>query len=316
MKKLLFLSLIFIAISCSTKSVRLPDDVIDKQIPSIAVLDFENKAKFSYTWDIGRGIRDSLVDELVRSQRYKVITRQNIDAVIAELSMQQNKLFRKEGKAPVGKLKNVKYLLKGSVTDFAHVAGSGIRAFFSSIGLSATGDLAIVTVTLYVIDVESGEIIASKQVEGKAYASSIDVRGQYKNVRFGTGSFYRTPLGKACKDLIGEALKELANSIAADKWNPKVVTAGVDEVIISGGINRGLEIGMQWAAFEKGQTLLDPETGDVLGFERSTQQGEIEVIKIHDKYSICKTLKGNFRRGQILRRIIREAKQIAPKKTH
>ena len=293
--------LIFLCLVSCTSSVRLPSEVIDKEIPTIAVLEFENKAKFYYDWDIGYGIRDSLVDELVRSKRYKVVTRGDIDAVISELQIQQDQLFRPEGKVKTGRLQNVKYLLKGSVTDFAHVAGGGVRAFFRDLGLASSGDLAIVTVTLYVIDVESGEIIASKQVEGKAYAANMDVEGQYKGVRFGSGGFYRTPLGKACKELIGEAMEEVGTVIAKKTWYPKVIKSEVNKVLITGGEDRGLSIGDTYTAFHRGNPLTDPSTGDLLGYEESRTSGLIQVIEVKEKYSVCELVDGEFQRGQHLR---------------
>ena len=53
---------------CATHGVRpLPRAVRDYNIPTIAILDFENKAHFPYRWNLGQGIRDRLVDELVNS---------------------------------------------------------------------------------------------------------------------------------------------------------------------------------------------------------------------------------------------------------
>ena len=135
------------------------------------------------------------------------------------------------------------------MTDFAHVAKTGASAFFSDLGISSSSHLAIVTVTLYIIEVESGEIIVSKQVEEKARASSIDVQGQYKNMSFGSGAFYRTPLGKACKELMAEALEEINLVIADKKWYPRIIRKDGDRIIISGGENRALSVGQRFSAY-------------------------------------------------------------------
>ena len=296
---LIILALIFTG--CQSSSKRLPPDVIDKKIPTIAVLEFSDKSHFRYRWNVGEGIRDSLIDTLVQSQRYKVLTRENIDAVIGELNIQQDKLFRPEGKVERGRLKNVQYLLKGSVTDFAHVAKTGASAFFSDWGFSSSSHLAIVTVTLYIIEVESGEIIASKQVEGKAHASSLDVAGKYKNMSFGSGAFYRTPLGKACKELMAEALQEINTVIADQKWYPRVVRSDADRLIISGGENRGLEVGQIYSGFYQGAPILDPETGDLLGHSESQLLGQLRISEVKEKFSYAEILSGSFSPGQVLR---------------
>lgn len=259
---------------------------------------------------MGEGIRDTLIDELVQSQRYKVVTRLDIDAVISELQIQQDQLFRKEGKSDLGRLNNVQYLLKGSVTDFAYVASTGLTAFFSKIGFSGRSHMAIVTVTLYIIEVETGEIITSKQVEGKAYASSLDVAGSNDNVGFGSGSFYRTPLGKACKKLMAEALDEINLVIANQKWSPRIVRISEDDrVIVSGGEDRGLIPGMKYAGYYAGETLIDPDTGDLLGQTEGYLAGQIELVEIKEKFSYAKIVQGQFEPGQSLRPLIPAAKK-------
>ena len=299
---LMVMSLFFLT-SCQSNSKRLPDHVIDKKIPTIAVLEFNDKSQARWKWNVGEGIRDTLIDELVQSQRYEVVTRQDIDAVISELQIQQDGLFRKQGKVDLGQLKNVEYLLKGSVTDFSHVATTGLTAFFSNLGISGRSHMAIVTVTLYIIEVESGEIITSKQVEGKAYASSLDVKAKQDDAGFGSTSFYRTPLGKACKQLIAEAMDEINTVIASQKWNPRIITVSKDQVIISGGVDRGLEVGNLYTAYSPGLPLVDPETGDVLGHTDGSYAGKIQLISIKDKFSYAKILKGKFTGGQHLRQL-------------
>ena len=158
--------------------------------------------------------------------------------------------------------------------------------------------------TLYIIEVESGEIITSKQVEGKAYASSLDVKGSYENVSFGSGSFYRTPLGKACKELMAEAIEEINTVIASQKWNPRVIKVSQDQVIISGGEDRGLKVGSHYTAFTPGVALIDPDTGDVLGHTDGSYAGKIQLISIKDKFSYAKVIEGNFESGQNLRQLL------------
>jgi curli biogenesis system outer membrane secretion channel CsgG len=55
--------------------------------PSIALLDFDYgtvQQWWSGNWDIGKGISDMLVDELVNDGTYRVIERKRLDAILAE----------------------------------------------------------------------------------------------------------------------------------------------------------------------------------------------------------------------------------------
>lgn len=298
--KILFLTIFITSIfyGCATTSKVLPLSVRPYEIPAIAILDFENKVQLRYKWNIGRGVRDLLVDELVKSRRYEVLTRSELGSVIDEIETQKSPYFRKEGKVAKGKLKNAKYLIKGSITDFAHVSGGGIRAFAGKLGFGSSGSVAIVSVTLYVIDIESGEVVSSESLNGKAYAGKVKLDAFYSNVGFGGEAFYRTPLGKATKEAISKCIKSISRSIAKNKWHPRVVKVNNGNIIISGGIDRALRLGSKWAAYEKGEDLIDPASGDVLGTEEDIVVGIVQIKEIKDRHSIAEIISGEFEVGQ------------------
>jgi curli biogenesis system outer membrane secretion channel CsgG len=275
--------------------------------PRVAILEFENKASLSNQWKLSEGMRDMLVDSLVKTGRYTVLTRNDLGAVLSELDIQRQPHFRQQGKLQQGKLKNLQYLIKGAVTDFAHVRGGALRVAGSHFGLGISSEVAVVSVTLYVIDVESGEIIASKTLEGTASAGSADFKTTYKDVAIGGKSFFRTPLGKATQQVMDQCLEQIAQVIATQQWHPSVVKVDGSRLIISGGEDRHLTVGAQWSAYEKGETLIDPKTGDVLGQEPGTCSGRIRVTEVHDKYSTAEIVEGVFSVGQELRLVPQKA---------
>lgn len=293
--------LLFVCLpACAPYSAVRPDQY--KYVkPRVAILDFENKASLSKQWNLSEGMRDMLVDALVKTESYTVLTRKELGAVLTELDIQNTSHFRKQGKLQQGNLKNVQYLIKGAVTDFAHVKGGALRAATSRLGLGVSSNVAIVSVTLYVIDVETGEIIASKTMEGVASAGSIDFATTYKDVAIGGNSFYRTPLGKATQEVMEQCLEQIAQVIANQHWYPSVVKVNAPALIISGGTDRHITVGSYWSAYEKGEPLIDPKTGDVLGQEPGRYSGRIKVTEVHDKYSTAEILEGVFMAGQNLR---------------
>ncbi len=269
--------------------------------PRVAILDFENKASLSNQWKLSEGMRDMLVDALVKTDSYTVLTRNDLGAVLTELDIQSKPHFREQGKLQQGKLKNVQYLIKGAVTDFAHVRGGALRVVGSNLGLGISGEVAVVSLTLYVIDVESAEIIASKTMEGTASAGSVDFATTYKDVNIGGKSFFRTPLGKATQEVMEQCLENIAQVIAIQHWYPSVVRVNGPTLFISGGEDRRVTLGSQWSAYEKGETLIDPKTGDVLGQEPGRYSGRIRVTEVLDKYSTAEIIEGVFQEGQNLR---------------
>jgi curli biogenesis system outer membrane secretion channel CsgG len=297
MKSWLFLLLVLPLAGCLTTSSSkpLPRAIRPYKVPTIAVLNFENKAHFPYNWDLGEGVRELLVNELVKSGRFSVLTREDLGPVLQELDLQDNPRFRQQLRAKYGQLKNVQYLVKGALTDFTHVSGGGVRGALneagSLIGLGGDVETAVVSMTLYVIELESGEILASETLEERVYAGGVEMTGTYEKLAFGGSAFYRTPLGKATRGLMKRALSQVGDSIARERWHPRVIRAREDgRIFVSGGIDRALSEESVWAVFRRGKELADPETGDVLGHEDDVQVGRVRLLAVKDKHSIAEVL--------------------------
>ncbi len=62
-------------------------------------MEFENRANFPLGWNISDGMRDVLVDRLVATGRFSVIERPEINAVMAELRLQNSGATRKQRRA-------------------------------------------------------------------------------------------------------------------------------------------------------------------------------------------------------------------------
>lgn len=280
--------------------------------PRIAVLEFENKASLSTQWKLSEGMRDMLVDALVKTDRYVVLTRNELGAVISELEIQSDPRFRREGKLEKGKLKNVQYLIKGAVTDFTpNAKGGALRAFGSTFGIGGSGSVAVVSVTMYVIDVETGEIVASKTMDGSASSGSVEAGGEYKNIALGGKAFFRTPLGKATQEVMDQCLVYISDAIASTTWNPAVVKVEADRIYISGGKDRKIPLGSEWSAYVEGEKLIDPQTGDELGKTPGHLSGRLRIVDVQDKFSIAEAVDGSFAAGQSLRPAEKLEKKLA-----
>lgn len=287
---------------CASHHARtIPAEVRDYVLPTIAVLDFENKAPFPGNWNLGRGMRDQLVDRLVQSRRYTVLEREDLPALIAEMQNQRTAYFRPEGRADLGRLKNVRYLVKGAVTDFTHVAGGGFRAFFSRLGFGVDSHVAMVSITLYVVDVESGEILASEALDGRATAGSASVAATYGSVSFGGNAFYRTPLGKATQAVLGQAIERVSTTIARERWTPRVIKQEDGVVYVSGGTDRDLRPDALYEVLAPGDPLVDPATGDLLGRTAHRVTGRLRLTAVQDRWSTATLVDGAAAPGQQLR---------------
>jgi len=145
--------------------------------PTVAVMDFDYGAVnnwWSGVWgnyDIGKGMSDQVVDELVNDGSFRVIERKKLDTVLAEQDFAQSDRADPSAAklAQVGKVLGVKYIISGSITKFAtsdkkYGGGGLIGGKLGGLGLKKAK--SEVTVTARMIDATTGEIMLSAKGEG------------------------------------------------------------------------------------------------------------------------------------------------------
>lgn len=199
--------------------------------PTIAVLNFEFGSVqqwWSGNQDIGTGISDMIVDELVNDGSFRVIERKRLDAILAEQNLAQSERADPSAKTlvQIGKLLGARYVVTGSVTKFGTEnsnksfggGGWGSRYGVGSVG-TAKGK-ASVAITTRIIDTTTGEIMASAKGEGTSKRSGLllaggggGAAGAVGRIEFGSSDFRDTILGEATD----QAVKSTAVKLIAAK---------------------------------------------------------------------------------------------------
>ena len=181
---MLLISLV-IAGGCNNIKYNAADEA-KYQKPTIAVMSFDNRAPVNTRWQLGEGLADQLINRLIQTRRYVVLERQQLNAIMAELKRSESSKFRSEGKPQLGRLKHVRYLVKGTITDFGHAETvEGVWKFFDW-GLMGSSSYSIVAATLHVIDIQSGQVIASTNVQTKIRDKKDKEKVTIDNVAFGS----------------------------------------------------------------------------------------------------------------------------------
>lgn len=184
--------------------------------PTVAVLDFDFgtvERWWSGTWDIGKGIADMVVDELVNDGSYRMIERKRLDAILAEQNFSNSERADPSAAAvaKIGKALGVKYLLTGSVTKFGMenkkigVGGGGWGGGGFGLGKIGTSKgKANVAVTARMIDTTTGEIMLSQKGEGTSKRSGLLLgggggggAGALGGIEMGSSDYRETVLGEA-----------------------------------------------------------------------------------------------------------------------
>jgi curli biogenesis system outer membrane secretion channel CsgG len=200
--------------------------------PTIAVLSFEYgtiQRWWSGTQDIGEGISDLIVDELVNDGSFRVIERKRLDAILAEQNFSNSERADPSAKtvAQLGKALGVKYLVVGSITKFGteqsnrSFSGGGYGSAFGLGQVGTAKGKANVAITARIIDTTTGEIMASAKGDGTSKRSGLLLGGAGGGgggggggrIEFGASDFKDTILGEATE----AAVKATATKLVAAK---------------------------------------------------------------------------------------------------
>jgi len=300
--RIIALTTLFTLCGCSTyvgAPKQLPPNAIKQ---TVAVTRFENRAGIQGEWKLGDGMADLLVAELIASDNFVVIERQEIAKVLGEQAFRNLPQFRQEGRTKSGRLAHSRYLIRGVVNDFSETSRfsifAGITHFFTSWKMSK----ARVSMTLTIISVETGEIIGSIPCAANVSTYFMSARGKKNNVAFAGDAFFRTPLGEATSLAIRQGVNELTEKIPTSYWQPVIAQATSKGVIINGGENFELKVGDKFIARDTPSYITDPLTGDVLNIVPGPILAEVQIVKVDDKISYAKIIKGNtpLKRGNRL----------------
>jgi len=259
---------------------------------TIGVLSFENKSNWVGQIALGDDFSEMLTDALMNSGRFIVVARQDLSAVITEQDLAATDRFAPSQTARKGKLVPAQIIIKGAITEFeSRKSGGGTDIRFGNFGagdfgISGQTENAHVAAIIYIIDTSTGQILDSKRVEGTARAGGMGFDWGYKDyVSLGTSGFKKTPLGKATQQVIDEAVKYIADKLAAVPWSGRVVKVDGNTVYVNGGSNIGINVNDTFTVYGEGETMLDPVTGMPLGAER-TKLAKIIVNEVQEKF--CK----------------------------
>jgi curli biogenesis system outer membrane secretion channel CsgG len=180
----------------------------------IAVMDFDyatvqtNAASiFGTNVDVGKGIADLLVDDLVRNGTYSVIERQQMSKILGEQNFENSGRVNPATAAKVGRLLGVDAIIIGAVTEFGReTKNTGIGAVgstFHHFGFGGFGQKktrAIVGLSARIVNVETGEIETVADAKGQSSRKSTSMPGGgggwggfgAGGVNFGTSNFQQT----------------------------------------------------------------------------------------------------------------------------
>ena len=237
--------------------------------------------------DVGRGIADMLVDRLVNDGTYSVIERKALDKLIAEQNFSNSDRADPSSAAKIGKLLGVNAIIIGSITQFGrddkstNIGGAAIGGITGRFGIGGVGKReakAVVQITARMVDVNTGEILASAPGNGESTRGGTSLLGAGGSSGGAGGGSYDMHSSNFAATILGEATNKAVTEVATklEAVSAKLPAAAViaidgmvadvsgNTLILNVGTGSGIKVGDVLKVSRTGREIKDPATGKVL----------------------------------------------------
>jgi curli biogenesis system outer membrane secretion channel CsgG len=290
----------------------------------VALMDFDFgtvQRWWSGNWDIGKGIADLVVTNLVKDGTYSVIERKKLDTVLTEQNFSNTDRANPTSAAKIGKVLGINAIVVGSITQFGLEDKStkvgGIGGGFGRLAGGAFGKKegkANVAIDARLVDVNTGEIVAVASGKGTSKRSGMLLGGAGAGggnfgaggVEMGSSNFQDTILGEAVRaavedlttQLIAQAGKVEGTTVTI---NGLVADASGGTIILNVGKSSGVAVGMKLLVERVSREVKDPATGKVIR-RIAAPVGEIEITEADESSAVAKVTSGqDFKVGDTVK---------------
>jgi curli biogenesis system outer membrane secretion channel CsgG len=321
---------LFLILQATAQAPPAPGAAAPARKKRVAIMDFDYatvhggvSSIFGQDVDIGKGIADLMVTNLVKDGSYSVIERKALDKIMAEQNFSNSDRANPTSAAKLGKLLGVDAIIVGSITTFGNEtkniglggAGSAIGGF----GLGGFGhkkSKAIVALTARLIDVDTGEIMAVAEGHGESKRESTSLLGGgghwagsgAGNVDFGSSDFQNTIIGEAVKAAVDQTSTEVISDkekLVARTITVEGLIAAVDggQIILNVGGKAGVKVGDQLNVERVSKEIKDPSTGKVIR-RMANAVGVVKVTDVDDISAVAVPVSGaGFKIGDAVKTV-------------
>lgn len=172
---------------------------------------------------IGDGMRDMLTTTLFNTNRYIVLEREQLGAVLKEQDLAASGRIKKGTEAPTGEIYGADLIITAAVTEFEGGA-KGVGGGTKVLGVRVGGGVkkAHIAIDIRIIDAKTSQIVAATSVEGKA--TSFALGGATRiggSLPIALGGFSKTPTEKAIRVCIQKAVEYIVSQTPTEYYRYK-----------------------------------------------------------------------------------------------
>jgi curli biogenesis system outer membrane secretion channel CsgG len=285
-----------------------------QQKKRVAVLDFEYatvsdsvSAIFGTNVDVGKGVSDMLIQNLVNSGAYSVIERSALDKILQEQNFSNSDRADPSSAAKIGKLLGVDAMIMGSITQFGRddkSTGVGGGVFGRTLGGFGLGGAArreskaVVGLTARIVSIDTAEILAAASGTGESKRTGTSLLGAGGSgggaggagLDMNSSNFANTILGEAVRGAVDALSKDLDQNSAKlptreIKVDGLVADVADNTLILNVGTTGGVKVGDKLQVRRTVREVKDPASGAVLRRIENTV-GEITITEADGTSSV------------------------------
>jgi len=254
----------------------------DEAKKRVAIFDFDFGTVhhwWSGDWDIGKGISDMIVTNLVRDGTYSVIERKQLDKILQEQNFSNSDRANPATAAKIGKVLGLNAIIIGTITQFgAETKKIDAGAVTSRLGfglghVGTSSSKANVVIDARMVNTETAEIMAVASGKGESKRGGVNLlggaEGSAGGINMGSSNFQQTIIGEATRQAVDDLTRQLvaqAEKVEGTKIEINGLVADVTEnvLVLNVGKNQGLKVVDVVAVERVLKTVKDPATGQVL----------------------------------------------------
>lgn len=244
----------------------------------------------AYDSSILSSIEEVVSSSFGKTKRFNLVGRSQMNAIKKEKELQKTEDFIDSKYIAQTKSLGAQMLISGNVTS----VNATQETHTDSQGRTSYSYNSIITLDLKVLDVESGQVIASDIVSSKANKGLLDLKGWGSALTGSSPSSGQEAYSVALKRLEKEIDDFVSKNFPVSFLIAEIQEQGGDgsakNLLINGGSSYGLKKGDKLAVVE----LVDMEVGGKK-VTRKKEIGELKITKVEDEnFSICEVKAGGI----------------------
>jgi len=283
----------------------------------IAVMPLEMrqvKRWWTWDWDVGEGIGETIITELVNTGKFTVVERTQLQKVLDEQQLGKEGVLDPATAARVGKILGVQLMLLGTVTEFSLDTQKVNVPILGKVEVT----IARCVINAKMVSMETAEIMTAMKGEGQFDRKGFALGGAFgdlEGLSFSSREFRDHILGQAtevaAKQIVEQTVEKTADlepMLIPEPAKLSGIVADVSdgEITINVGSKNGVEVGDIFEVYRKIKEIKDPETGEVIMVKKE-KIAEIEITEVVESASVARVvLLGQDKEIEVLDEVVKQ----------